>query len=112
MASDTKAFLKVEHCSLSQVSHMGRSALWHSTADGRGAEAMHGEHLSGGGSVENRGGGGGGRGGGKGVNHHYSRLKMVTPERLTIPVRVIQEQEGNDTGYHSPEPTEKQYSYL
>lgn len=28
--------------SLNQVSHMGRSALWHSTTDEKGAEAMHG----------------------------------------------------------------------
>ena len=28
-----------------------------------------------------------------GDNHHYSRLKMVTPERLTIPVPVIQGRE-------------------
>lgn len=47
-----------------------------------------------------------------GVNHHYSRLKMVAPERLTIPVPVIQGEGGNDTGYHSLEPIEKQYSYL
>lgn len=36
---------------------------------------------------------------GAGVNHHYSRLKMVTPERLTIPAPVIQGRE-EITGYH------------
>lgn len=32
----------LEGFNIIQVSHMDRSALWHSTADGRGAEAMHG----------------------------------------------------------------------
>lgn len=51
------------------------------------------------------------RGRGGGFNHHYSRLKMVTPERLTIPVPVVQGREET-TGYHFTEPTEKHLSYL
>lgn len=46
------------------------------------------------------------------VNHHYSRLKIFAPERLTIPVPVIQGREETIKVTIHQKPLSKNHPYL